>query len=219
MQLDRRGFLKFGSGALALAILPKFALAATSATDSRFLLVLLRGGLDGMHLLQAQGDPAFAALRGTFVHAQGQPAALPLDGDFSLHGSLAFSASLFAQRQLLPVVAVAPPYRQRSHFEAQDCVENGTAGTGGTSGWLNRCVASMPGSKGLALSAVMPPPALSLWLSTPHMTAAPARKQRMKPMMATPVLTPPSTCGRALVASSLWSLSLAMMNSLQSTNI
>lgn len=156
MQLDRRGFLKFGSGALALAMMPKFAVAATSATDTRFLLVLLRGGLDGIHLLQAKGDPAFAALRGTFVRAQGQPAALPLDGDFSLHGSLAFSASLFAQRQLLPVVAVAPPYRQRSHFEAQDCVENGTAGTSGSTGWLNRCVASMPGSKGLALSAVMP---------------------------------------------------------------
>ena len=156
MKLDRRGFLAFGAAAAAGAMLPKFALAAGSAADSRFLLVLLRGGLDGLHALQPLGDPAFAALRGDFVQAKGQPAALRLDADFSLHGKLAFMAALHARRQLLPVVAVAPPYRQRSHFEAQDCVENGMPGSSGNTGWLNRCVAAMPGAKGLALAAVMP---------------------------------------------------------------
>ncbi len=156
MQLNRRGFLGFGAGALACASLPRFALAASSAADTRFLLVLLRGGLDGLHALQPIGDPAFAGLRGTFSQAPGQPQPLRLDSDFALHGKLQFCADLFAGKQFLPVLAVAPPYRQRSHFEAQDCVENGTAGTSGTTGWLNRCVAALPGSKGLALSAVMP---------------------------------------------------------------
>ncbi|HRO63023.1 DUF1501 domain-containing protein [Thermomonas sp.] len=156
MQLNRRGFLGFGAGALVCAALPKFALAASSAADTRFLLVLLRGGLDGLHALQPIGDPAFAGLRGSFTQAQGQPQALRLDSDFALHGKLQFCAELFAGKQFLPVLAVAPPYRQRSHFEAQDCVENGTTGTSGTTGWLNRCVAALPGSKGLALSAVMP---------------------------------------------------------------
>ncbi|MDE2408047.1 MAG: DUF1501 domain-containing protein [Xanthomonadaceae bacterium] len=156
MQLDRRGFLGFGASALALAALPKFALAAAGHGDTRFLLVLLRGGLDGLHALQVPGDPAYAALRGEFVASKGQPDALRLDGNFALHGALGFMAGLYAQQQLLPVVAVAPPYRQRSHFEAQDCVENGTTGTSGTTGWLNRCVAAMPGGKGLAISAVMP---------------------------------------------------------------
>ena len=156
MQLNRRGFLGLGAGALACASLPKFALAASSAADTRFLLVLLRGGLDGLHALQATGDPAFEGLRGSFSQAQGQPQALRITSDFALHGKLQYCADLFAARQFLPIVAVAPPYRQRSHFEAQDCVENGTTGTSGTTGWLNRCVATLPGSKGLALSAVMP---------------------------------------------------------------
>jgi uncharacterized protein (DUF1501 family) len=58
---------------------------------------------------------------------------------------------------LMPIVAVAPPYRMRSHFDAQDCLENGTDKPGGaTSGWMDRCVRAMPGSEGLALAAVMP---------------------------------------------------------------
>ena len=156
MQLDRRGFLGLGASALALAALPKFALAATGHASTRFLLVLLRGGLDGLHALQVPGDPAYAALRGEFVAGKGQPQSLRLDSDFALHGALGFMAGLHAQQQLLPVVAVAPPYRQRSHFEAQDCVENGNSGSGGGTGWLNRCVAALPGGKGLAISAVMP---------------------------------------------------------------
>lgn len=155
-KIDRRGFLSLGASAATLSLLPRFALAASAASDTRFLLVLLRGGMDGLHALQPFGDPGFAALRGDFAHADGQPVAHRLDADFALHGRLEFMSQLYAGKSLLPVVAVAPPYRQRSHFEAQDCVENGTAGSGGSSGWLNRCVASVPGSKGLAVSSVMP---------------------------------------------------------------
>lgn len=156
MKLDRRGFLAAGASALGLSLLPRFAVAASSASDTRFLLVLLRGGMDALHALQPIGDPAFAALRSGFAAAQGQPAAHRLDADFALHGGLAFLASLHGRGDLLPVLAVAPPYRQRSHFEAQDCVENGMPGSSGSTGWLNRCVAAMPAARGLALSAVMP---------------------------------------------------------------
>lgn len=156
MNLDRRGFLALGATTVAWSMLPRFALAASSPGDTRFLLVLLRGGLDGLHALQPIGDPAFAALRGTFAQAGSQPASLRLSTDFALHGKLAFFAELYARNALAPVVAVAPPYRQRSHFEAQDCVENGMPGSSGATGWLNRCVAAMPGAKGLALAAVMP---------------------------------------------------------------
>ena len=156
MKFDRRDFLRFGAAALAVSTLPRFAVAAASASDTRFLLVLLRGGMDGLHALQPVGDPAFAALRGRFLQAPDEPRPHLLNGDFALHGNLGFMAGLYAKQQLAPVVAVAPPYRQRSHFEAQDCVENGLSGSGGNTGWLNRCVAAMPGTQGLALAAVMP---------------------------------------------------------------
>ncbi len=156
MHFDRRRFLGFGTAALALSVLPRFALAATGVSDTRLLVLLLRGGLDGLHALPAVGDSAYAALRGRLLDTPGQPPLLRLNRDFSLHGALEFMAGLYAQGQFSPVLAIAPPYRQRSHFDAQDCVENGTLGAGEGSGWMNRCVAAMPGSKGLALATVMP---------------------------------------------------------------
>jgi uncharacterized protein (DUF1501 family) len=53
--------------------------------------------------------------------------------------------------ELLPVHAVAGPYRTRSHFEAQDLLQLGTSGggtedSGITSGWLNRVLAELPAS-------------------------------------------------------------------------
>ena len=99
MRIDRRGFLGAGAAALAMAALPRFALAATGPDDTRFLLVLLRGSLDGLHALAPVGDPAYAALRGDFAQAAGQPPLRPLDADFALHGALGFMASLHARKQ------------------------------------------------------------------------------------------------------------------------
>ena len=180
LKIDRRGFLGLGVSAATLSFLPRLALAASSASDTRFLLVLLRGGMDGLHALQPLGDPGFAALRGDFAHADGQPAALRLDADFALHGNLQFMSQLYAGESLLPVVAVAPPYRQRSHFEAQDCVENGTAGSGGSTGWLNRCVAAVPRGRGLAISSVMP---LAMRGKAEVATWSPPMPERLDPIL------------------------------------
>lgn len=152
VKLTRRHFLAAGGGATTLGLWPRLARAA-QAQDARLLVVLLRGGLDGLHAVTPVGDPAIARLRG------GLPVEGPraLDADFALHPALAFSHQLYARREWLPVLAVAPPYRQRSHFEAQDNLESGTpAGGGVANGWLNRCVAALPSSRALSVSTVMP---------------------------------------------------------------
>lgn len=151
MSLTRRQFL-VAAGASSLLTLWPGANALASGDDTRLLVVLLRGGLDGLHALPSLADPAYARLRGAL--APKNP--LKLDANFALHPSLKFMHQLYAEKQLLPIVAVAPPYRQRSHFDAQDCLENGTAKPGGNTGWLNRCVAAMPGTEGLAIATVMP---------------------------------------------------------------
>lgn len=156
MRLDRRGFLALGASVAACSALPGFAIAASANSDTRLLVVLLRGGMDGLHALPPVGDPAYAGLRGVFATGRGQREPHRLDSDFSLHGRLDFMSQLHARKQLLPVVAIAPPYRERSHFQAQDCVENGTAGTGTSTGWMNRCIGAVPGSRGIAIAAVMP---------------------------------------------------------------
>lgn len=156
MDKSRRDFLKNAGIAASLACLPQFALAAGSLKDPRLLVILLRGGLDGLHAVQAPGDPAYKGLRGRLLAVDKAGAALKLDSTFALHPSLAFAHRLYGEGQFAPVVAIAPPYRQRSHFDAQDCLENGTARPGARSGWMNRMVAALPGTEGLALASMMP---------------------------------------------------------------
>lgn len=152
MDAQRRGLLAaFGASAL-LTLFPG-ALRAAGAADTRFLLVLLRGGLDGLHLLPAYGDSAYAGLRGDEAIAD----PIRIDSQFGLHPAMQQAAAMYRARQLLPIVAIAPPYRQRSHFDAQDCLENGTATpSGARDGWLGRCVRATPDEAALAVAAVMP---------------------------------------------------------------
>ena len=156
--VTRRQFLVGTAvGTATLLVWPKLTFAATGS-DTRFLFVLLRGGLDGLESVPPYGDPGYQAIRGAL--ALSPSAAKPahkLDNVFALHPSFDYAAQLYAQGQFMPVVAAAPPYWGRSHFQAQNCVENGTQQPDGAqTGWLNRCIACMPGVDGLACAAVMP---------------------------------------------------------------
>lgn len=194
MHLSRRRFLAAAGATATLTLWPRFGFAGAGASDTRLLVLLLRGGMDGLHALQPVADPAYARLRGALAQsrvpgiAQGEPH--KLDGLFALHPALAFTAGLYAKQQLLPVVAVAPPYRQRSHFDAQDCLENGTARPGGSgSGWLNRCVAALPGSEALAVANVMPlilrgDGEATTWSPPLPQTVDPILLQRLQPLYA-----------------------------------
>src|SRR6185437_10935390 len=156
--LTRRQFLANSAiGAATLVIWPKLTFAATGS-DTRFLFVLLRGGLDGLESVPPYGDPGYQAIRGALaLSPSAQKPAHKLDNVFALHPSFGYAAQLYAQGRFMPVVAAAPPYWGRSHFQAQNCVENGTAKPDGAqTGWLNRCITCMPGVDGLACAAVMP---------------------------------------------------------------
>jgi uncharacterized protein (DUF1501 family) len=151
--LTRRRFLAaLGAGA-ALTVWPGLSPAASGGADSRLLIVLLRGAMDGLHLLPPRDDPDYLRARGALAVRD----ALPLDGAFGLHPKLPYAHALYRERALLPFVAVAPPYRERSHFDAQDCLENGTAAPGGArDGWIGRCIAALSADRGIAIAQVMP---------------------------------------------------------------
>ena len=193
---SRREFLGVTLAAAgALVLWPKLTLAATGS-DTRFLLVLLRGGLDGLEAVPPYGDPGYSAIRGALaLSPQGSnqpnvPPAHKLDNVFALHPSLDYAAQLYAQGQFMPYVAAAPPYWGRSHFDAQDCLENGTNEPhGAQTGWLNRCVASMPGVEGLAVATVMPltmrgPGNVSSWSPPLPTQVNPILLQRLQPLYA-----------------------------------
>ncbi|MEQ1513642.1 MAG: DUF1501 domain-containing protein [Lysobacteraceae bacterium] len=150
--ITRRRFLAALGGTAMLTLWPGLSPAA-SGGQTRLVVVLLRGAMDGLHLLPPRGDADYLRARGQLAVTD----ALPLDGSFGLHPKMTFAHQLFADKQLLPLVAVAPPYQRRSHFDAQDCLENGTAAPGGArDGWIGRCIQSMVASEGVAIAQVMP---------------------------------------------------------------
>lgn len=141
-----------GSALLA----PRLAFAATAETDRRFLFIIQRGAADGLHTLAPVGDPAYRHMRGAL--AEDFTGAATLEGLFALHPSLATVGQLHAAKQALFVHATASPYRDRSHFDAQNVLE-----TGGTvpyqmqDGWMNRLLALMPGgTRAMAVGATVP---------------------------------------------------------------
>jgi uncharacterized protein (DUF1501 family) len=151
----RRSVLTTGATLTLLAPFARLA-AAESQRDSRLVLVILRGGLDGLAAVPPYAEPAYAQLRGSL--ALGRPGTengvLDLDGMFGLHPALANLHTMYRAREALVLHAAATPYRERSHFDAQNVLETGgtAPGTSG-GGWLNRALAALD-SAGDARGAV-----------------------------------------------------------------
>ncbi len=164
--MKRREFLRAGALATGGALVTsRLAFARVAATERRprFVLVILRGALDGLAAVPPYGDRDYGHLRGEFaLRAPGEAkGALPLNGFFGLHPSLGFLGQSYAARELIVFHAVASPYRERSHFDGQDVLENGTAlAHAAQSGWLNRALAAAPGERrreaGVALGQNVP---------------------------------------------------------------
>jgi uncharacterized protein (DUF1501 family) len=163
MMLSSRRHLLLGLSAFTLP-LPNLALAA-APTERRFVFVVLRGGLDGIGTVVPYADPDYRALRGEIaLPGPGQEGGIvDLDGRFGLHPALAPLEALWREKQLAIVHAAATPYRQRSHFDGQDLLENGTVDPRSKDGgWLNRAIALLGKPKeanrrlGLALGATVP---------------------------------------------------------------
>ncbi len=133
-------------GLTSVITLGRVSLAvAEAATEQRFVVVILRGAMDGLSAVVPYGDPGLAELRPELLPPMpGQDQGLlELGGMYGLHPALARSHDMFKANELLVVHAVAGNYRVRSHFEAQDYLESG-ADHRMTSGWLNRAVAAIP---------------------------------------------------------------------------
>jgi uncharacterized protein (DUF1501 family) len=160
--ISRRRFLESSLFAGATSIVASRLAFANAPTDSRFVFVLLRGALDGLSAVPPIGDPDYAGLRGQIALTKSGPdAALPLQGIFGLHPALEFLHESYRANELAVLHAVAMPYRERSHFDAQNVLESGDMKPyGSTSGWINRALVELPIAKareaGVALGANVP---------------------------------------------------------------
>jgi hypothetical protein len=165
---SRRAILG-GAGALfAWNFMPRIAYAAGGG-DPRFVVIILRGALDGLTAVPPIGDPSYKELRQSIALTMDGPhPALKLDGFFALDPSMPNFGRLYHANQAAIVHACATAYRDRSHFDGQDVLESGYPSPGHVeSGWLNRLLLTLPkgdkvapgaatGSSGLAVGANTP---------------------------------------------------------------
>src|SRR5262245_5812200 len=153
MTLDRRRFLVAGALATGGLLMTSRLAFANASTSSRFVFIILRGALDGLCAVPPYGDSEYARLRREL--AIGAPGtangALQLDGLFGLHPSLKFLSEAYKARELTVFHALASPYRERSHFDGQDVLENGYVRPHAVqTGWLNRALAALPPDRAAA---------------------------------------------------------------------
>ena len=147
--LPSRRSILYGGGALfAWSFMPKYAHAAASNMDKRFVAIILRGALDGLLAVPPVGDPNYASLRPTVVLPKtGLNAGLKLPNTnfFVLHPALKNLSALYNSGHALIFHSIATSYRERSHFDGQHILESGyTSVRLNDTGWLNRALQNLP---------------------------------------------------------------------------
>ena len=199
--ITRREALKVLGGLAATATVPRLGLAALPGSERRLVFVFLRGGLDGLSAVPAYGDPDFVARRGELaITAPGTAGgALKLDDFFGLSPYLGEMHKLYEARELAVLHAVASPYRERSHFDGQNLLENGTLKPfGRDAGWLGVALAESAGASGVALGPSVPlllrgPASVTSWSPSalpnpdPDLLERLAQLYRDDPLLAKPL--------------------------------
>ena len=153
MKISRRDFLKGSATTLFLAGFNLPALAVTSKKKN-LVVIMLRGGMDGLCAVPIIGDKNFEKKRKNILIEN----TIKLNSDFALHPKLKGFNDCWNENTGTIVHATSIPYTQRSHFEGQNLMESG----GRTpykekTGWVGRAMklANLEGD-GLALSLPMP---------------------------------------------------------------
>jgi len=174
----RRTFLhRLGATALGVTLPVRLSFAA-AAGEARLVVVLLRGGWDGLNVAPPHGDPNYDRLRPRIgVPPPGNAGgALDLDGLIGLNPELAALKAWYDGGELVAFPAMGIGYVKRSHFDAQDVLENGTGRPKGAyDGWLGRALMAKgddPAPPSLAVNHSVP---LILRGKYPAQTLAPSR--------------------------------------------
>lgn len=149
--LSRRGFIGSATGLFALSVLPCSAEARSRGLQST-VVVILRGGIDGLSALIPLNEPDYESYRPEISNFSSS--LHRINSDFALHPSMRNFADLFVKRELCVFPAVGLPVRTRSHFSCQRNLENGLpTESSSQEGWMARLLESpaLRGGRGLAV--------------------------------------------------------------------
>jgi uncharacterized protein (DUF1501 family) len=193
LRIHRRHALALG-GALCISAAGARAAIADARGDKKFVLVILRGAMDGLAAVPPLADPHYASSRGRL--ALTTHTTLPLTNGFALHPRLTFLKESWDARELAILHAAATPYRERSHFDGQDVLESGAAHAL-NDGWLNRALAITSGARGLAIADTIPlvlrgPAPASSWAPSLITDASADTLQRLTDLYAGDALLAPA---------------------------
>ena len=154
MKINRRNFLK--TTAITSLYFAGFGIPtfADIKKKKNLIVIMLRGGLDGLCAVPIKGDKNFEKLRSKINLDR----TLPLTSDFDLHPALDVFKRLWDKNLAAVVHATNIPYTGRSHFDGQNLMESGgKIPYNVKTGWLGRTMklADLTGN-GLALALPMP---------------------------------------------------------------
>jgi uncharacterized protein (DUF1501 family) len=146
-----RRFFILGGASLSLIGHPLFNARAADKQKKNLVIIMLRGGMDGLTAVPAK-DKRLNSLRPNILVDK----AMELNADFYLHPRLQTFASLWKSGQATVVHSTNIPYTKRSHFEGQNLMETGAlAPYTEQTGWLGRGIDAAE-LNGLAISLQMP---------------------------------------------------------------
>ncbi|MBC7999926.1 MAG: DUF1501 domain-containing protein [Leptolyngbya sp.] len=163
--MNRRDFLKAAFlSPIGMSLLANQSWAFSNGKEDpyaqKMIVILLRGGVDGLNVVVPYGDNRYREIRPT-IGLSRSSGLLDLDGYWGLHPSLNSLLPYFKNNTAAFVHACGSPDATRSHFDAQDYMESGVPGRKSvTSGWMNRLVLQLPAKKSplqaISLGPVLP---------------------------------------------------------------
>ena len=149
--LTRRTLLRSLMLAGGFSLLPMggraWALAAPAVTRKHFIMILMRGAVDGLSVVTPYMERNYYNNRTSIaLPPPGQnDGLLYLDGFFGLHPSLASIQPLWQNRSLSFIQACGSTAETRSHFEAQDIMETALLNSAlAQQGWMNGLAQVLP---------------------------------------------------------------------------
>ncbi|MBE8578173.1 DUF1501 domain-containing protein [Vibrio sp. OPT18] len=152
--INRRQFMGIAAAVGVSAMVP-FPSFAKTGSDNIFIWVSLRGAMDGLNVVVPHADPDYSNLRPNIGLKPEQ--LLKLDDFFGLHPSLKQCHQWYESNELSFVHACSTAYRERSHFDGQKILENGTSDPFNTVGWINRLLTlSSEKYDGIAIDSGLP---------------------------------------------------------------
>lgn len=158
----RRDLLKAAAASAPLMVAGRVFAAPPGAP--KVLVVFLRGAYDAANVVIPTGSDFYYQARPTLQIAKPNPddpkAALPLDGDWSLHPALKDSLyPLWQKKQLVFVPFAGTDDLSRSHFETQDAIELGQPIQGTrnfSSGFMSRLSGELNGARPISFTDNVP---------------------------------------------------------------